>query len=105
MLQAACNGILIFGARQDEIGGDAEALETLAHDVFEQLAGAVAADGVGIENADGGVADGTGLEDWAAILEDADDGIQLILGYGKWSALDGGDALADDGVAEVWRGS
>ena len=104
MLQAAGDGILIFRAGQDEICVDAEALEALAHDVLEQLAGALAADGVGVENSYSRGADRAGLQDGAALLEDADHGVELIFGDGEGGALDGGDALAGDGVAEVQGG-
>src|SRR5450759_5377766 len=72
--------------------------------MLEQLAGALAANGVGVENSYSRGADRTGLEDGTALLENADDGVELIFGDGKRCALDGGDALAGDRVAEVQGG-
>src|SRR5450759_5630104 len=72
--------------------------------MLEQLAGALAANGVGVENSYSRGTDRTGLEDGAALLENTDDGIELILGDGKGGALDGGNALAGDRVAEVQGG-
>src|ERR1039458_9968114 len=43
----------------------------------------------------------TGLEDGAALLEDTDDGVELIFGDGEGGALDGGNALTGNRVAEV----
>src|ERR1035441_2779781 len=83
---------------------DAEAFEALPHDVLEQLAGALAADGVSVENSYSRSADGTGLEDGAALLEDTDDGVELIFGDGEGGALDGGNALTGNRVAEVQGG-
>ena len=50
--------------------------------------------GISVENSNSGGTHRPRLQNRAALLEDADDGFQLVLGDGKWSALDGGDALA-----------
>src|ERR1035437_7198922 len=83
---------------------DAEAFEALPNNILEQLAGALAAEGVGVEDSYSRCADRTGLEDGAALLENANDGVELIFGDGEGGALDGGDALAADRVAEVQGG-
>ena len=62
-MQAAGDRILIFRAREYKIGADPEALQALAHDVFEQLAGALAADRIGVEDSNGRIAHRPRLED------------------------------------------
>src|SRR5208283_6170212 len=103
MLEAASDGVLIFGAGKHEIGADAEPFQPLPHDVLEQLAGALAADGIGIENSDSRRTHGPRLENRAALLQNVDDGFQLLLTDGEWSALDRSHALARGCVTEVQR--
>ena len=69
-----------------------------------RVVGVGSADGIGVENSYGRRADRTGLEDGTAFLENIDDGVELIFGDSERGALDGCNALAGDGVAEVEGG-
>src|ERR1700693_2643592 len=103
MKEAARDRILIFHTGEHEIRVDPETLQTLAHDVFEQLPRPLATNRVGVENSYTRRADGPGLQDGPAFLEDGDQRFQLRLGDGKRRTLHRGNPLPGRGMAELMR--
>ncbi len=103
MLQAARDRILIFRAGQNEIGFHAERSSRCRMMFSNSWRARSPLMRVGVENSDSGVADRAGLQDRAALLQNADDRFQLVFGDGERRALDGGDALPGDRVAEIQR--
>src|ERR1035438_350977 len=103
MLQAAPHGVLVLGARQSEVGGNPEPLQPLAHDVLEQLPGPLSADRIGVKDSDGRRPYGPRLENGTALLDDVDDGLQVVLGNREGSALYRCNPLSRNGIAEIQR--
>ena len=103
-VKAADDLLFFFDAGKGNGSRDSEAFETLAHDAFKHLAGALPADGVAIQNAESRRAERPGLHDGSAFFEERDQTIKVRLSDGEGRALDGGDALTRLGVAEVEQG-
>src|SRR5438128_1278102 len=104
MLQAAGHRVLVFRAGENEVGIDSEPLQTLPHDVLEQLTSALSTDRVTVENSYARGADRPRLQDRTALLNDVGNCLQLVFGDCERGALDGSDALARHGITEIQRG-
>src|ERR1700685_167655 len=93
MLERTGYSTFLFDRRKDKTGAGADAIQTLAHDIFKQLPGPFAASRVSVQNGYGGGADGPGLQDGTSFPDNRNHRIEFRLGHRERSALDSSHPL------------